>query len=222
VHSFASAMFLRARIPGRIPTQTLRRGLFDSITRVGRNEYEPSVVMERIAETSPRTLARVAGAISLVAMLMGVASQFFARDWLGSAAFVIATLCNILATLLFYLIFKPVNRSLSLLAVFFGLSVSIIGILKWHPHGVDIGLIFFGSYCLLIGYLVFRSAFLPRILGALMAIAGLSWLTFLFPPLADRLSPYNLAVGVLGQGTLTLWLLVVGVNVQRWGKQASV
>jgi hypothetical protein len=178
--------------------------------------------MERIAETSPRTRARIAGAISLVAMLMGVASQFFARDWLGSAAFVIATLCNILATLLFYLIFKPVNRSLSLLAAFFGLSVSIIGILKWRPHGVDIGLIFFGSYCLLIGYLVFRSAFVPRILGALMAFAGLSWLTFLFTPLADRLSPYNLAAGVLGQGTLTMWLLVVGVNVQRWGEQASV
>jgi hypothetical protein len=178
--------------------------------------------MERIAETSPRTRARIAGAISLVAMLMGVASQFFARDWLGSAAFVIATLCDILATLLFYLIFKPVNRSLSLLAAFFGLSVSIIGILKWRPHGVDIGLIFFASYCLLIGYLVFRSAFVPRILGALMAFAGLSWLTFLFTPLADRLSPYNLAAGVLGQGTLTMWLLVVGVNVQRWGEQASV
>jgi hypothetical protein len=63
--------------------------------------------MERIAKTSPRTRARVAGAISLVAMLMGVASQFFAHDWLGSAAFVIATFCNIMATLLFYLIFEP-------------------------------------------------------------------------------------------------------------------
>ena len=159
--------------------------------------------------------ARVAGAISLVAMLMGVASQFFARDWLGSAAFVIATLCNILATLLLYVIFKPVNRNLSLIAASFGLSVSIIGILKWHPHGVDIGLIFFGSYCLLIGYLVFRSAFLPRILGALMAFADLSWLTFLFTSLAERLSPYNLAAGVLGQGALTMWLLVVGVNISE-------
>jgi hypothetical protein len=88
---------------------------------------------------------------------------------------------------------KPVSRSLSLLAAFFGLLVSIIGILKWHLQGVDIGLIFFGSYCLLIGYLVFRSAFLPRILGALMAFAGLSWLSFLLTPLADYLSPHNLA-----------------------------
>jgi hypothetical protein len=54
-----------------------------------------------------------------------------------------------------------------------------------------------------------------------MAFAGLSWLTFLFTPLADRLSPYNLAAGVLGQGTLTMWLLVVGVNVQRWKEQVS-
>ena len=175
-------------------------------------------MMQRIAETSPHVRARVAGAISLVAMLMGVVSQFLARDRLGAAAFVIATLCNIVATLLFYLIFKPVNRSLSMLAAFFGLLVSIIGIFKWHPQGVDIGLIFFGSYCLLIGYLVFVSAFLPRILGALMAFAGLSWLTFLHTPLADHLSPYNLAAGVLGQGALAMWLLVVGVNNQRGKK----
>ena len=179
-------------------------------------------MMERIAETSPRIRARVAGAFSLVAMLMRVAAQFFAHDRLGSAAFVIATGCHIMATLLFYLIFKPVNRNLSLLAAFFGLSVAIIGIFKWHPRGVDVGLIFFGSYCLLIGYLVFRSAFLPRILGALMAFAGVSWLTFLFTPLADRVSPYNLATGVLCQGALTVWLLVAGVNIKREKIQAGV
>lgn len=117
-----------------------------------------------------------------------------------------------------YELLKPVSRSLSLLAAFFGLLVSIIGILKWHLQGVDIGLIFFGSYCLLIGYLVFRSAFLPRILGALMAFAGLSWLSFLLTPLADYLSPHNLAAGVLGQGALAMWLLVVGVDNQRGKK----
>jgi hypothetical protein len=94
--------------------------------------------------------------------------------------------------------------------------------LDLHGTGYNIGLVFFGFHCLLIGYLIFKSVFFPRILGALMAFAGLSWLTFLSPLLAHYLSPYNLATGVLGQGALTLWLLVMGVNIQQWKKQASV
>ena len=82
-------------------------------------------------------------------------------------------------------------------------------------------MVFDGFYCLLIGYLIFRSTFLPRILGVLMAIAGLGWLTYLSPPLAKSLSPYNLAFGILGQESLMLWLFVMGVNEQRWKEQAS-
>ena len=108
-----------------------------------------------------------------------------------------------------------------MLAALFGLVVSTIGALEWHPQGVDIGLISLGFYCLLIGYLIFRSTFLPRILGALMGFGGLAWLTLQSTPLANNLSPYNLAAGILGQGSLTLWLLVMGVNVQRWKEQAS-
>ncbi len=54
-----------------------------------------------------------------------------------------------------------------------------------------------------------------------MAIGGLGWLTFLSPPLANHLWPYIAAPGILGEGALTLWLLVTGVNVQRWKEQAS-
>jgi hypothetical protein len=81
--------------------------------------------------------------------------------------------------------------------------------------------VFDGFSCLLIGYLIFRSSFLPRILGVLMAIAGLGWLTYLSPPFAKSLSPYNLALGILGQESLMLWLLAMGVNVQRWKEQAN-
>ena len=61
--------------------------------------------------------------------------------------------------------------------------------LRLHALGYNIGLVFFGFHCLLIGYLIYRSDFLPRILGALMAIAGLCYLTnsfanFLSPPFA--------------------------------------
>jgi len=91
---------------------------------------------------------------------------------------------------------------------------------RLHTQAANIGIVFFGFYCLLIGYLVFRSTFLPRILGAGMMFAGLGWLTFLSPPLANYLYPYNLAPGGLGEIALTLWLLVVGVNPQRWKERA--
>ena len=72
-----------------------------------------------------------------------------------------------------------------------------------------------------------RSTFLPRNVGALMVLAGLGWLTksfasLLSPPLANYLSPYLMASGIIGEVALTLWLLVVGVNVQRWKEQASL
>lgn len=94
--------------------------------------------------------------------------------------------------------------------------------LELSGQGVDICFVFFGVYCLLIGYFIFRSAFLPRILGVLMAFAGLGWLTFLSPPLPNYLSPYIQVLGVLAEGSLMLWLLVMGVNVAKWEEKASV
>jgi len=94
--------------------------------------------------------------------------------------------------------------------------------LELYGQAVNICFVFFGVYCLLIGYLIFKSAFLPRILGVLMAFAGLGWLTFLSPPLANYLSPYIQVLGVFAEGSLMLWLLVMGVNVAKWEEKASV
>ena len=94
--------------------------------------------------------------------------------------------------------------------------------LELYGQAVNICFVFFGVYCLLIGYLIFKSAFLPRILGVLMAFAGLGWLTFLSPPLANYLSPYIQILGVFAEGSLMLWLLVMGVNVAKWEEKASV
>lgn len=85
----------------------------------------------------------------------------------------------------------------------------------------DIGLVFFGLHCLGVGYLIVRSIFLPRLVGALMLMAGFGWLTFLWPPLAQSLAPFNMLPGAVGELSLTLWLLVKGVNVARWQEQAS-
>ncbi len=179
-------------------------------------------MMGRIGEASPRLKARIAGLFYLLTFLTGGAA-LFVRGRLGFAAGLIAGACYIAVTLLFYAIFKPVNRNLSLLAALLSLVGCAVGPLSLFVHAVSniSPLVFFGFYCLLIGYLIFKSAFLPRILGVLMAFAGLGWLTFLSPQLANHLSPYVFAPGLLGEGALTLWLLVFGVNEQRWKEQAS-
>ncbi len=176
---------------------------------------------ERIAEASPGFNARIAGVLYLSSFVVGIFGEFVVHGRLGFAVGLIAVLCNLGVTLVLYSIFKPVNRSLCLLAASCNFVGLIFEALRWNPRGVDIAIVFHGLYCLLIGYLILKSAFLPRILGALMAIAGLVWLTFLSTPLANHLSPYNLAAGVIGEASLMLWLLVMGVNVQRWKEQAS-
>jgi Domain of unknown function (DUF4386) len=177
-------------------------------------------MIKPIAEASPRFKARIAGALFLFGLLSAVFGEFYVRR-LEIAADLVAVSSVIAVTLLLHGIFKPVNRGLSLLAASFNLVGLTFGALRWNPQGVDTPVVFDGFYCLLIAYLIFKSTFLPRILGVLMACAGLGWLTYLSPPLARYLSPYNLALGILGQGSVMLWLLMMGVNEQRWKGQAS-
>jgi hypothetical protein len=109
------------------------------------------------------------------------------------------------------------------LTVFSGEQVQSLALLllKLNDHAAGMGLVFFGFAALLKGYLILRSTFLPRILGALSMLGGLGWLTFLSPPLAYRLFPYTVAVGLLGAGSIIAWLLVKGVDARRWEEQAS-
>jgi len=176
-------------------------------------------LMKRIAETSPRFKARTAGALYFFGLLMGV-SEAVLRGAFSYAAGDIAVLGMVAATLLSYAIFKAVNQRLSLLAVFLAFVGLAFEVLRLQPHGVNIAIVFHGVYSTLIGYLILRSTFFPRVLGALMIFAGLAWLTFLSNPLAHYVSPYNLACGLLGDVSVFLWLLVMGVNVPRWNEQA--
>jgi hypothetical protein len=176
---------------------------------------------KRNGTTSPRFRARMAGAFYLFSVLTAVVGESFLRGRLAVAVGFIAISGMVAMTLLLYAIFKPVSRGLSLLAA----SVSLVGLtfeaLRWNPRGVDIAVAIHGFYCLVISYLIFRSTYLPRVLGVLMMVGGLGWLTNLSAPLANNLSPYNLAAGFLGVGSVMLWLLVMGVNVQRWKDQAG-
>ncbi len=180
-----------------------------------------TLMMELIAEVSPRFKARMAGALNFFSLLTAGLTETFIRGRLNFVGGYIAISSMAVVTLLLYGIFKPVNRGLSLLATSFAFVGLTFEVLRWQPHGVNIAIVVHGFYCLLIGYLVFRSTFLPRILGALMAFAGLGWLTYLSLPLVNYLSPYNLACAILAELSLMLWLLVLGVNVQRWREQAS-
>ncbi len=99
--------------------------------------------------------------------------------------------------------------------------------LSLNAQAFNIGMVFFALHVLSVGYLIFNSIFLPRILGVLLAITGLCYLTnsfanFLSLPFKGYLFPFVAVSGLLGEGSLTAWLLAKGVNVQRWKEQASL
>jgi uncharacterized protein DUF4386 len=93
--------------------------------------------------------------------------------------------------------------------------------LKSHSYGFGVSLIFFGCFCLVIGYLIFRSGYLPRAVGVLMQIAGVCYLTnsftlILAPSFANRVFLVIMLPAFVGEASLCLWLLVKGVNVEKW------
>ena len=236
---------------------------------------------ERIAEESPRVKARKAGGLWLMVIAAGMtafvirsplivrgdaaatATNILASESLDRLAFIadlVAGVCYLGVTVLLYDLLKPVSRSLSMLAAFFGLAGVAIGSatsltnlatlvllggeqyssafttsqlqalammsLRLSFQGFNIAMVFFGFQCLLIGCLIVRSTFLPRILGVLLAIGGSSYVissfaTFLAPVFGARLAPFIVPAALLGEGSLTLWLIVKGVNEQRWKEQAN-
>ncbi len=99
--------------------------------------------------------------------------------------------------------------------------------LKLQMQVFPIGMVFFGIQCISIGYLVARSIFLPCMLGVLLAVGGtcyviVSFASFLAPSFGPHLVPFLMPIALIGEGLLGGWLLVKGVNVQRWNEQASL
>jgi len=141
------------------------------------------------------------------------------------AVFVILVGCAIQAlTILLYLAPLIVLQGGSSLSAFSAEQLQALAFvfLRLNAYAFDIYLVFFGLWCVLIGFLIFRSTFLPRILGVLLAISGLGWMINLSPSLASHLFiPYIAVASALGEIPLFLWLLVFGVNAQRWKQQAS-
>ncbi len=90
-----------------------------------------------------------------------------------------------------------------------------------HSYGFGIGLLFFGCACLLNGYMIFKSGYLPGFLGIMIQIAGVCYLInsfalILLPTLAGKLFPAILIPPLIGELSISLWLLFKGVNLNNW------
>jgi len=232
-------------------------------------------------EMSPRLKARIAGLLYLIVIVGGIFAEIFVRGRLvvsgdaaatahnilthpllfrmGFAVEVFYCACNIPLGLIFFELFKVVNKKVALLMVFFSLvgtaieSASLLAhaspliilgggqtlnaftteqlqvaaymSLQLFEYGFAIALVFFGFFCLSLAYAIFRSTFFPRIIGGLLVVEGLSYLVtsfakFISPAIAACVFPF-LAVSGLAELSLCFWLLVVGVNEQRWREQAN-
>ena len=224
-------------------------------------------MIERIGEAPPRTVARIAGILYLLDILTSLLGDSLAGRTrvvpgnaaataasilahqpllrLGVTASLFATACYAAVTVLFYALFKVVNKSLAWLVMVTSLAALAIWtsgtlaelaatlilpgghtsgpragqqalmLLEWNARALDVGLVVFGAYCLLIGYLIIKSTFLSRVLGTLMMVGGMGLLTYLSPRLARDLYPYNTAPALVAETSLMLWLLVKGVTVRK-------
>lgn len=231
---------------------------------------------DRSVEASPLLYARLAGVLYLIIIVFGVFGEAFVRSGLIVPNDAAATAGNIMASeglfragfladsimfmsdvavaVLLYLLLRPVNRTVALIAMFFRLTqtaVIALNLLNYyaavmlltgagyasafepaqlnslsylfldlHGHGYDLGLLLFGVHCFLLGWLVFASRYLPKVLGVLMIAASATYLIgsytkFLSPSHVTAVSPIYV-VAFVSEVALCLWLLVKGVSLEQW------
>ncbi|PSN10254.1 DUF4386 domain-containing protein [filamentous cyanobacterium CCT1] len=236
---------------------------------------------DRTSEMSPLVYARAAGVLYLIIIVLGLFSEMFVRSSLISPGDAAATASNILAAeglfragfladsvmflsdvalaVLLFVLLRPVNKALALVALCFRVTqtaVIALSLLNYyaallllkgsgytsaldaaqlnslsslfldlHSYGYDLGLILFGVHCLVLGYLIAKSLYMPRVLGYLVMAAGVTYLVgsytrFLFPDFVETLSPIYL-IAIVSELSLCLWLLVKGVNLEQWKEQAG-
>lgn len=218
-------------------------------------------------------LARAAGFLYLITIISGGFAEVFVRAALTVPGNPIATAQNILASeqmyrlgfvadllclicgtflsLIFYILFKPVNRHLSLLALIFSITAGAVMAvnllnqfaplvllhnssflhaysleqlqtqalfyLNLQGQGYNISLLLFAFYFPIIGWLVYKSHFLPKFIGVLYTLAGVGYLTnslawFLAPHFANNLFPYVLLPAFIGEVSMSIWLIFKGVK----------
>lgn len=172
---------------------------------------------------------------------------------LGFVADLICFVSTTFLSLIFYFLFKPVNKFLSSLALLFSILASgvmaanlihqfapllllhkttyqqaftieqlqsqSLFFLNLQSQGYNISLLLFAFYFPIIGWLVYKSNFLPRVLGIIYTLAGVGYLVnslawFLSPSIAAHLFPYVLLPALIGEVSMSLWLIFKGVKLQ--------
>lgn len=222
-----------------------------------------------------QTYARIAGALFIVSLVAGGFGEFYVPNMLivagnatatshniatsqsllrlGFTAYLFEAICDIVLSLIMYVLLKPVQKDLALLAAFFGLvstavfaggelfyfggailiqgggdylktfspaqldSLTLLSI-KFYGYCSGIFMCLYGIAVALRGYLIYRSTFLPRIIGVLVMIAGLGFIAknftlVLTPAYSSDLFVLPMMIGALA---LTAWLLARGVDVEKW------
>jgi hypothetical protein len=92
--------------------------------------------------------------------------------------------------------------------------------LKSYEYGFGVSLVFFGCRLFFYGYLIFNSGYLPKTIGVLLIVAALAYVInsmvlFIAPTFAGAIFPI-LVLAFIGELSLVLWLIVKGVDLQRW------
>ena len=176
---------------------------------------------------------------------------------LGMVSDSIVFLIEIVLTVLLYVLLKPVSKTLSLVAAFSRLAMTLVqGInllnyffvllllsgagyltafspdqlyafallfLNAHVLVVLIWGLFFGLHLFVLGYLVYKSGYIPKFVGVLLVIASLCYLIQSFGNiLLPKYEGIFATIGFLSisEIALPLWLLIKGVNIEQWKKRA--
>jgi hypothetical protein len=227
--------------------------------------------------TSPNVLARIAGVLYLIITVAAVFAHFYvpgqlivAGDAAATAANIAASeslfrfgaigseliilLSEVLLSIVLYLLFRPVSKTLSLLAAVsrlimttihglnllnyyfvlqllngadvpaaFGpqqVSALVTLFLDAHSIGFTIGIAFLVPHVLILGYLIIKSGYFPKVLGFLFIAAGIGYLLdtiglLLIPSYTTTPALIQMVIAV-AEIAFPIWLLVKGVNMAGW------
>lgn len=165
----------------------------------------------------------------------------------GGVVEIIVLACDVALAVIFYRLLRPVSRTLALIAAAFRLAYAAINganvtlhfapllvltgqppqqslavtFTQLHLLGFDVALVFFGVHVAVLGYLIFRSSYLPRVLGLLLMLGGAAYLanslfSLLAPGALAGRALILLAPAGVAEIAIALWLLVVGVDIKKW------
>lgn len=183
--------------------------------------------------TANTSLYRLAFTIFMLEMAAQMAFTVLFYDLLKPVSGTVARLSLIMGLVgagiktfarLFYYVPLLLLGGASFLAVLDPAHVATLSLLsvKVGNQGAAIALVFFGFESVLQGWLILRSGFLPRVLGALSMIGGFGWLTYLWPPLGSAAFVFVALFAIVASFVTCGWLLIRGVDDQKWKESATL